>query len=283
MHHAGANVLSPTVRDLSITHRNLPLSRAHPISCPQSRSQRPVYAPPHRERSLDQIVIYLTTEALAALPLRAQPPRPRPRCPQSRSQCILSYRKRSLDQVAICCISPEAVTIRSSTTLKLTPSPQPRCPQNRSQCALSYTPRETLYQIAIYHQKPLAALLLRPTLNPCAPHKDQQQYRDSGDATADHRGPPRVHQTISTAEDHLDAEIGSLTESTETSRQTTQHAAAQLLLEAHSGQIQWISAYESRAPESGQMSMPMGGTIEHRSTPNSEQSTQPSTAPRCEL
>ena len=123
----------------------------------------------------------------------------------------------------------------------------------------------------------------RPTLNTCAPHKDQQQYRDSGDATADHRGPPRVHQTISTAEDHLDAEIGSLTESTETSRQTTQHAAAQLLLEAHSGQIQWISAYESRAPESGQMSMPMGGTIEHRSTPNSEQSTQPSTAPRCEL
>ena len=150
MHHAGANVLSPTVRDLSITHRNLPLSRAHPISCPQSRSQRPVYSPPHRERSLDQIVIYLTTEALAALPLRAQPPRPRPRCPQSRSQCILSYRKRSLDQVAICCISPEAVTIRSSTTLKLTPSPQPRCPQNRSQCALSYTPREALYQIAIY-------------------------------------------------------------------------------------------------------------------------------------
>ena len=150
MHHAGANVLSPTVRDLSITHRNLPLSRAHPISCPQSRSQRPVYAPPHRERSLDQIVIYLTTEALAALPLRAQPPRPRPRCPQSRSQCVLSYRERSLDQVAICCISPEAVTIRSSTTLKLTPSPQPRCPQNRSQCALSYTPRETLYQIAIY-------------------------------------------------------------------------------------------------------------------------------------
>ena len=123
----------------------------------------------------------------------------------------------------------------------------------------------------------------RPTLNPCVPHKDQQQYRDSGDATADHRGPPRVHQTISTAEDHLDAEIGPLTESTETSRQTTQHAAAQLLPEAHSGQIQWISAYESRAPESGQMSMPMGGTIEHRSTPNSEQSTQPSTAPRCEL
>lgn len=76
MHHAGANVLSPTVRDLSITHRNLPLSRAHPISCPQSRSQRPVYSPPHRERSLDQIVIYLTTEALAALPLRAQPPPP---------------------------------------------------------------------------------------------------------------------------------------------------------------------------------------------------------------
>ena len=173
-----------------------------------------MYSPPHRERSLDQIVIYLTTEALAALPLRAQPPRPRPRCPQSRSQCVLSYRERSLDQVAICCISPEAVTFRSSTTLKLTPSPQPRCLQNRSQCALSYTPRETLYQIAIYHQKPLAALLLRPTLNPCAPHKDQQQYRDSGDATADHRGPPRVHQTISTAEDHLDAEIGSLTEST---------------------------------------------------------------------
>ena len=62
MHHAGANVLSPTVRDLSITHRNLPLSRAHPISCPQSRSQRPVYAPPHRERSLDQIVIYISPQ-----------------------------------------------------------------------------------------------------------------------------------------------------------------------------------------------------------------------------
>ena len=150
----------------------------------------------------------------------------------------------------------------------LPPTAMPAKPEPMCSLLHTATARETLYQIAIYHQKPLAALLLRPTLNPCAPHKDQQQYRDSGDATADHRGPPRVHQTISTAEDHLDAEIGSLTESTETSRQTTQHAVAQLLPEAHSGQIQWISAYESRAPESGQMSMPMGGTIEHRSTPN---------------
>ena len=37
------------------------------------------------------------------------------------------------------------------------------------QCALSYVPRETPYQIAIYHQKPLAALLLHSNKFPTMP------------------------------------------------------------------------------------------------------------------
>ena len=128
MQHAGANVLSPTVRDLSITHRNLPLSRAHPISCPQSRSQRPVYSPPHRERSLDQIVIYLTTEALAALPLKAQPPPPTEM--PAKPEPMRSLLPREIfDQVAIYCIYHQRPL--PFAVLPLSSSPPP---PNRDAC-----------------------------------------------------------------------------------------------------------------------------------------------------
>ena len=68
--------------------------------------------------------------------------------------------------------------------------------------------------------------------------KDQQQYVTPETHHSISLETPRTHQTISTAEDPLDAEIGSLTESGKPAADhSTQNCA--LLPNTDSGQIQW--------------------------------------------
>ena len=145
----------------------------------------PAYSPPHRERSLDQIHrnIFHHRSPRGSTTQGPRPsPRPRPRCPQIRSQCVLSYRERSLDQTAICCITRGRFAVLPVSS----PPPHPnRDARKTGANVLSPTYRERPLTISQYIIKSPSQLFYRAQINsqPCPPQITLPRYN---------RGPTRT-------------------------------------------------------------------------------------------